>query len=344
MTTSAVVPNGLFDSALDSHPNLLSTGKLNAALPQLLTALYTQHIVTGADAILNQYANGASMASSGPRNQTVSDDEPVDITEDKVYTRPNGAKYYARTWGDQYDVEVLQKAAEAEQYVMMLGAPGTGKTALAEAAFGDRLITFLGSGETSLNDLLGGFVQMPDGSFQWVDGPLTQAVREGRPFLLDEIGLVPPENMSGIYGILDGRRELFIPTNPLIGTIPVADGFYFLSATNPNAPGVRLSEAMMSRHTVQVEVTTDWVLVSKMGVPANAVSICSKMDRAFRREELSWAPQFREALAFKKIEETFNLEFALRNLIALAPTQTERNTLIKEIKTVYGLNLSAAEI
>lgn len=50
------------------------------------------------------------------------------------YLRPNGENYFSRAWGEHADVEVLKKARSAGMYVLLYGAPGCGKTALAEAA------------------------------------------------------------------------------------------------------------------------------------------------------------------------------------------------------------------
>ncbi len=66
---------------------------------------------------------------------------------------------------------------------------------------------------------------------------------------------------------MDGRKSITIPMNPDRGTIKVHENFYVVSATNPNAPGVRLSEAMLSRFQLQVELTTDYALAKKLGVP-----------------------------------------------------------------------------
>ena len=71
-----------------------------------------------------------------------------ELTGEKSYARPNGDAYYSRKWGNHSDVEALRQSRANLFYTMLYGAPGCGKTALVEAAFGEDLYTILGSGDT----------------------------------------------------------------------------------------------------------------------------------------------------------------------------------------------------
>ena len=192
------------------------------------------------------------------------------LVGDDTYTRPNGEKYHARKWGEHDDVQVLRKAREQGQYILLYGAPGCGKTAIVQAAFPE-VISVLGTGDTELADFIGGYVQTPSGGFTWEDGPLVKAAEEGRPLFIDEVGLVDPKVLSGVYSLMDGTNELTITANPERGTIKAKEGFYVIAATNPNAPGVRLSEALLSRFVLQVEMSTDYLLAKKLGAPQQIV-------------------------------------------------------------------------
>jgi hypothetical protein len=259
------------------------------------------------------------------------------------YVRPNGDKYYTRKWGEHDDVEVLKKARSANQYVLLYGAPGTGKTAMVEAAYAEELYTVLGSGDTEVSDLIGGYVQTPSGGFEWIDGPLVRAAEEGKPLLIDEIGLIDPKVLSIVYGLMDGRREYTVTANPERGTVKAKEGFYVIAATNPNAPGVRLSEALLSRFAIHAEVSTDWALAKKLGVPITAVTAAQNLSKKQSSGEVSWAPQMRELLNFKALQEDFGTKFAVDNLLASAPEE-DRPVVSDVFTRVYGEEFRPAKI
>ena len=237
------------------------------------------------------------------------------------YQRPNGEIYYSRKWGSYEDVAVLRTARDENQSILMLGEPGTGKTALAEGAYGEELITFVGNGDSRVEHLVGGFVPTAEGGWMWVPGPLQIAVEEGRPILIDEIMLLEPKVLSVIYPLLDGRGFLQISDNPSLDIVHAKEGFYIIAASNPNAPGARASEALLSRFPVHVEVTTDWDLAEALGAPNWLVSTASAMSaqRSAANTRVAWAPQFRELMAYLKVEKIWGKDFALGVLVRLCP-------------------------
>jgi MoxR-like ATPase len=268
------------------------------------------------------------------------------LTGEKSYARPNGELYYTRAWGDHLDIAVLRKAREMSSYVLLYGSPGCGKTALVEAAFHDQdggLFTVLGSGDTEVADLVGGYVQTPSGGFIWEDGPLLKAAESGGVLLIDEVGLIDPKVLSIVYGLMDGRREYTVTANPERGTVKAADGFYVIAATNPNAPGVRLSEALLSRFTVQAEMTTDWTLARKLGVSSALVTAAQNLAKKQQAAETTWAPQMRELLAFRDLEVAFGTKFAVENLLAAAP-EIDRPVVADVLTRVLGAEFRPARI
>jgi hypothetical protein len=262
------------------------------------------------------------------------------------YLRPNGENYYTRKWGEHDDVMVLRKSREISNYVLLYGAPGCGKTALVEAAFCEEtggLQTVLGSGDTEVADLVGGYVQTPSGGFLWEDGPLLKAAASGGVLLIDEVGLIDPKVLSIVYGLMDGRREYTVTANPERGTVKAKPGFFVIAATNPNAPGVRLSEALLSRFTVQVEMTTDWGLARKLGAPTPIVTAAQNLAKKQQSSEVSWAPQMRELLAFRDLTATFGTKFAIANLLAAAP-EIDRPVVADVFTRVFGEECRPAKI
>jgi MoxR-like ATPase len=262
------------------------------------------------------------------------------------YPRPNGEDYYSRKWGEHDDIMVLRKARGMSSYVLLYGAPGCGKTALVEAAFCEEeggLQTVLGSGDTEVADLVGGYVQTPSGGFVWEDGPLLKAAESGGVLLIDEVGLIDPKVLSIVYGLMDGRREYTVTANPERGTVKAADGFYVIAATNPNAPGVRLSEALLSRFAIHAEMTTDWSLARKLGAPVAVVTAAQNLAKKQQSSEVSWAPQMRELLAFRDLASAFGTQFAIANLLAAAP-EMDRPVVADIFTRVFGEECRPAKI
>jgi hypothetical protein len=316
------------------------------------TSAIDEHLTTAGRATIRAKAGSKPKAtptieSEGLENPTPMSEVILETTEslegEESYARPNGDLYYGRKWGDNTDVEVLRKAREAGQYVMLYGVPGTGKTALVEGAFPDELYTILGSGDTEVADLVGGYVQTPSGSFEWVDGVLTKAAIEGKVLLIDEIGLIDPKVLSVVYGLMDGRKEITITQNPERGTVKAKEGFYVVSATNPNVAGVRLSEALLSRFTIQVEMTTDWSLAKKLGVPQHAVVSAQNLAKKMENGETSWSPQMRELLAFRDLSKLFGTKWAVQNLLASAP-EIDRPVASDVFTRVFGEPILPAKI
>lgn len=336
---------------LDST-QLQKAEELYGGLADLIRDTVAQNFTLNSSAILEKHydsdmgravmrnRNGSAKPAKGVKAIVVEE-----LAGDGVYERPNGEKYQSRTWGstEHEDVQVLRKARVANQYVMLYGSPGTGKTALVEAAFPEELLTILGTGDTEVADFVGGYIQTPAGGFEWQDGVLVRAAEEGKVLLIDEVGLIDPKVLSVAYGLMDGRRELTVTANPDRGTVKAKEGFFVVAATNPNAPGVVLSEALISRFAVQAEMTTDWKIARKLGVPAVVITASQNLAKKFASDEVSWSPQMREVLAFRDLAVTFGTKFAIENLLASAP-EMDRPVVADVFTRAFGEDCIPAKI
>jgi nitric oxide reductase NorQ protein len=302
-----------------------------------------------------RYVERAVGSARAPRKTKLATMKAVDALEGAdFYMRPNGAKYFTRTWGAHQDVLALRNARTATTksvttgegsplFPLLYGVPGTGKTALVEASFGSEMRTLIGTSDTEVSDLVGSYVQTPSGSYEWLDGDLIKCMENGWVYFIDEIGLIDPKVLSVLYGAMDGRREVYVSANPLRGVVKAHPDFFVVSATNPNAPGVRISEALLSRFLLQVEMTTDWNLAKQLGVPAMIVTASQNLYRKQQAEEITWSPQMRELLGFRDITETFGTAFAISNLIASAP-EGDRATVADVLTRTFGEECKPAKI
>lgn len=260
--------------------------------------------------------------------------------EQKFYVRPNGEKYLPRdlmiNGAKVQDVTFVKMAYEHRMPILLFGDPGTGKTALFEAAFGENLVTVQGTIETETADFVGSWTQQTDGTYKWVDGPLVRAMESGVPLLIDEVALIDPRVMAVAYGVMDGRNELVVTANPERGVVKMADGFMVFGACNPDVPGAVMSDALLSRFQFHVEVTTDWSLTKKLGIDARIIQVARNLNLKKRDHAVTAAPQLRELLTFKNIAEVFGEEFALKNFISQARTE-DRQTVVDAVEVVFGI-------
>lgn len=261
--------------------------------------------------------------------------------------RPNGEPYIPRMvkgFGpDRTDVQILENAYANGLRVLLYGPPGTGKTALAEATFGDDLLTVAGSAETEAADFDGSWVQKPDGNYEWIDGPLPVAMEGGHKLLIDEIALIDPSVLAHVYSTIDGRGELHLTANPSRGTIKAAEGFDIIGAFNPNVPGAIISDALLSRFSIHIEVLTDWDLLRQLGISTQAVTLARNLHHKQHNGEIHAAPQTRELLVYERTRSVFGQDFALANLIAQCRPE-DRKTVAEVIKNTFSSAVSPLKI
>ena len=283
---------------------------------------------------------GNKVTADAPAQPTIAPSQVPPVDEPTEYLRPNGLTYLPRKVqvGEvmMQDVTLMRRSLDADLTVLLFGEPGCGKTALVEAAFGDELLTVQGTVETDTADFVGSWTQQPDGTYLWVDGPLPVAMEGGLKLLVDEIALIDPRVMAVVYGVMDGRGELTVPQNPVRGVVKAMPGFQVIGACNPNVPGAQMSDALLSRFSLHVEMTTDWKLAPKLGIGSKIVQVVRNLNDKHDRGEVTQAPQLREMIQFRDVSAQFGELFALRNF--LSQIRPENRALAATvIESVFGV-------
>jgi nitric oxide reductase NorQ protein len=250
-------------------------------------------------------------------------------------TVPNGTRYKVRTLDGTPDVQVLREARPDREHSFLYGEPGTGKTVLVEAAFGSDLVTMLGTEDTEVSDFIGGYTVRGGGSYGWTDGALVEAMERGVPLFIDEVGVIAPKVMTVAFSVMDGRDEIRVTANPDRGTVRAEPGFFVIGATNPHAPGVRLSEALLSRFAIHMEVGTDYSVCRELGVPDALVTAADNLNTRRATGEIGWAPQMRELLRASAQWTKRGDLFAVRNLISSAP-EDDRDVVAEVLARTTG--------
>ncbi|KAM5447036.1 AAA ATPase midasin [Microsporum audouinii] len=114
----------------------------------------------------------------------------------------------------------LRKVGEAllsQDPLLLVGQPGAGKTSLVMEAASEMgnlssMITLHLNEQTDSKSLLGVYsTSGQSGSFKWQPGVLTQAAREGRWILIEDLDRAPAEVISVILPLIE-NRELVIPS------------------------------------------------------------------------------------------------------------------------------------
>ena len=134
--------------------------------------------------------------------------------------------------------KVFKAACQQGMSVLLKGPTGCGKTRFVEAMAHDLerpLITVACHDDLTTADLVGRFL-LRGGETEWVDGPLTRAVREGAICYLDEIVEARQDTTVVLHPLADHRRQL--PIERLGLTLDAAPGFCLVVSYNPGYQSV----------------------------------------------------------------------------------------------------------
>ncbi|MGA8113918.1 MAG: AAA family ATPase [Actinocatenispora sp.] len=275
-------------------------------------------------------ATRPAATTTGPTSSTTAPRTPTT----GPIRRPNGQLYHPRRLATRTDVDVLRDLRTAEVPVLLYGPPGTGKTSLIEAAFGDQLHTVSGDGDTTVGDIVGDYVPAEGGGYVFVPGPLPQAMQTGGVLFLDDATLIAPKVLAAVYPAMDGRRQIILKAAG--GQIvTAAPGFYVVAGHNPGVHGAVLTEALASRFSAHIRVTTDYDLAAALGVDPRMVRAARNLATRYETADIGWAPQLRELLAFKKVTDVLGVDTAVANLVGLAPIE-DRDAVAKAIRQTFA--------
>jgi nitric oxide reductase NorQ protein len=146
-------------------------------------------------------------------------------------TRP----YYVPVGNEE---QVFRAAFRQSLSILLKGPTGCGKTRFVETMacdLGRPLITVACHDDLTTADLVGRYL-LQGGDTQWVDGPLTRAVREGAICYLDEIVEARQDTTVVLHPLADHRRQL--PIDRLGVTLEAAPGFCLVVSYNPGYQSV----------------------------------------------------------------------------------------------------------
>ena len=189
--------------------------------------------------------------------------------------------------------EAVFKAAFRQGLSILLKGPtGCGKTRLVEAMAFDLarpLVTVACHDDLTTADLVGRYL-LHGGETDWVDGPLTRAVRDGAICYLDEIVEARQDTTVVLHPLADHRRRL--PIDRLGVTLEAAPGFCLVVSYNPGYQSV-LKDLKDSTRQRMVAIELDFpppeveekIVAHEAGVDDEVASQLVRLGQAIRRVE-----------------------------------------------------------
>ena len=156
---------------------------------------------------------------------------------------------------------LIYQAIKYEEPVLLVGETGCGKTTICQY-FSARMKTNLRIINCHMNtesaDFLGSLRPNRnysnsdnDALFEWVDGPLIRAMKEGNFLLVDEISLADDSVLERLNSVLEPERCIFLAESSEIQLVRAETSFRYFATMNPGGDYGKkeLSPALRDRFT-----------------------------------------------------------------------------------------------
>ena len=228
-------------------------------------------------------------------------------------------RYVHRKVFEVEDFKVFDHARANSINVLIYGPTGPGKTTSVEAwaaERGLRMATVSGNASMEPSQMTGKFVSDGNGSFAWIDGPVTDVVRNGGVLLLDEVNFISPKIYTVLYSLLDGRRKITLLDHHG-ETIEAHKDLTIFATMNPDYIGTTsLNFAFRNRFDIQIPWDYDDKVEEKL-VPSKALRVLSKQLRTEAAKGQYETPISTNMLMeFHHFVDALGYEFAVENFIA----------------------------
>lgn len=213
--------------------------------------------------------------------------------------------YLSRSGIGPYDTDVetlvawLMAPRNIVGAILLLGNPGTGKTALAEAAvthMNRDITTVVCTPDHTKDALYLRFVGEGHGDpgrdgapTPYTLGPIPYAAKHGHVLYMDEVMLLPDGVKPILYSLSDGRR--FLPEGNVDGSaLEVHPDFRLILSSNPMVRGASLPEPLGSRcASTTLTVETDAAMLRDLDIDDSVIAAWEGLGTAGL-----WRPEIRE--------------------------------------------------
>ncbi len=212
-------------------------------------------------------------------------------------------------------IEILNKAFDANLFVIIIGPKGTGKTSLVRdfaRSKGIKLESINFSLRTRESHLVG-TKTLTDGNVSFEEGILIKSMREGTMLYLDEINSAEADVLLRLDEALDDRRQIALKEST--GEVVKAkEGWFVVATINPltHSGTKELPPQLLSRFPVRIsmeyppedielEIIKKYVSGDFESELIQGIKLANTLRQAAAVEELFYSPSLRETIAFGKL-------------------------------------------
>jgi hypothetical protein len=286
--------------------------------------------------------------------QTMDDVMPATKAEPKSFQvslasvpRAELAKRYVhrKIWS-QEDFAVFDHARSENINVLIYGPTGPGKTTAVEAwaaERGLRLATISGNASMEPRQMFGGFIPDGNGGYGWIDGPVTDVVRNGGVLLLDEVNFISPKIYTTVYSLTDGRRSITL-LDHMGETIVAHKDLTIFATMNPDYIGTTpLNYAFRNRFDIQIPWDYDDSVESKLINSKSLLLIARQLRLEAAKGQYETPISTNMLIEFGEFIPALGYEFAVENFIAHFSADEQASVRLvfqtheHNIKTDFGI-------
>jgi nitric oxide reductase NorQ protein len=314
--------------AMSSHAKSGLYEEIGANVPDTIRTLHAS--VLAGDAQLEDFiidlrrereSSSSTPATSQP-TQTIAapqETEKVAIALASIPPAKYAERYIHRDINGIEDFAIYDHARDEGYEVLIYGPTGPGKTTSVVAWAASRKLRMAAvSGNAALepSQLVGKYVPDGAGGFEWIDGPVTDVVRNGGVLLLDEVNFISPKIYTVLYSLLDARRCLILLDHHG-ETIEAHPDLTIFATMNPDYLGTNaLNAAFRNRFSIQIPWDYDDAVEAKLVKSKALLVIAKQLRNEAAKGEFETPISTNMLMELETLIPSLGYDFAVGNFIA----------------------------